>query len=139
MTDTIIIDKEDNNIIIASDDTPIIINNEEVNIVTTESENSIVTTEDNPTLVVSLEQGPAGPPGPPGAVGDEEVAYAKLVDTIDDDHLYIGEATPGTLESGNVWRIKYIVFTGNDISIRWANGSSNFDKVWDSRLSYTYL
>lgn len=82
------------------------------------------------------EQGDQGIQGPPG---DEEVPYAKLVDFIDDDHLYIGEAAPGTLESESVWRIKYTVFSGDDISTRWADGSSDFDKTWANRLGYTYL
>ena len=81
------------------------------------------------------EQGDPGIQGPPG---DEEVPYAKEVHFVDDDHVYIGEAEPGTLESDSVWRIKYSVLTDTG-STRWANGTSTFDKVWDNRLGYTYL
>lgn len=82
------------------------------------------------------EKGEQGIQGPPG---DEEVPYAKLIDFIDDDHLCIGEAPPGTLENDPAWRIKYIVFTGDDVSVRWADGSSDFDKAWTSRTQYSYL
>jgi hypothetical protein len=80
-------------------------------------------------------QGDQGEQGPPG---DEEVPYAKEIDFIDDDHVYIGEAEPGTLETDSVWRIKYTILTDTG-STRWANGTSAFDKTWTSRASYTYL
>lgn len=79
-----------------------------------------------------------GDQGIQGPTGDEEVPYAKEVEFIDDDHVYIGEAEPGTLESDSLWRIKYSVLTDTG-STRWANGTSTFDKVWTNRASYTYL
>ncbi len=49
---------------------------------------------------------------------------------------YIGEAAPGTPASSASWRIKkYITTTGE---VTWANGNSEFDKVWNSRASYSY-
>jgi len=52
---------------------------------------------------------------------------------------YIGEAEPGSLTSLALWRIKRIVETGPDSEITWADGNSDFDNIWDNRLSLTYL
>ena len=51
---------------------------------------------------------------------------------------YIGEAEPGSLTSASLWRIKRIVETGPDSEITWADGDSNFDNIWDDRLSLGY-
>ena len=52
---------------------------------------------------------------------------------------YIGEATPGTALSSALWRIKKVVETGPDVTITWADGNSDFDNIWDDRLSLTYI
>lgn len=67
-------------------------------------------------------------------------AYSKQVDEVDATTTYIGEANPGsgTDFSSAVWRIQQITFTGDDIQILWAEGNSDFDKVWDDRESYSY-
>ena len=64
---------------------------------------------------------------------------------VDEEPLYIGEAAPGTLNSSPGWRIyKYEYMTdpatGDVLSgtIRYANGTTNFDKVWDARSEYEY-
>ena len=48
---------------------------------------------------------------------------------------YIGEAAPGTPTSSARWRVKYVLSNGE---VTWANGNSEFDKVFDSRTSYSY-
>lgn len=48
---------------------------------------------------------------------------------------YIGEAAPGTSSSSAKWRIKYVKSNGE---VKWANGNSEFNKVWSSRTSYSY-
>jgi hypothetical protein len=63
--------------------------------------------------------------------------YTRLVDTEGVD-TYIGEALPGSNESAPVWRIKRVTEDGDDITILWANGSAEFDKIWDDRASFTY-
>ena len=65
--------------------------------------------------------------------------YTRLVDTEGLD-TYIGEALPGSNESTTVWRIKRVTETadGEDITILWASGSADFDKVWDDRATYLY-
>ena len=56
--------------------------------------------------------------------------------------LYIGRAEPGALLSAAVWSIsRSIIASGldNDTSQRWADGDSNFDNIWDDRLTLSYL
>ena len=52
---------------------------------------------------------------------------------------YIGEASPGSITSSAIWRIKRIIETGSDSEITWADGNSDFDNIWDNRLSLTYI
>jgi hypothetical protein len=52
---------------------------------------------------------------------------------------YIGEATPGSITSDPVWRVKRMDESGDpELIITYADGDSNFDNVWDNRLTLTY-
>ena len=53
---------------------------------------------------------------------------------------YIGYAFPGALSSAARWQIRKLTYDSSqrEVSIRFANGSDNFDKIWDSRTSYDY-
>lgn len=67
-----------------------------------------------------------------------DVQYTRLVDT-DGTYKYIGEADPGTATSEATWRIKRVEFlAGDDIEIKWADGTAEFDKIWNDRLTFTY-
>lgn len=66
-----------------------------------------------------------------------EVQYNRLID-VDGNFTYIGEAVPGTATSAPLWRIKRVEQVGADINILWANGSSDLNKIWTDRLTYTY-
>jgi hypothetical protein len=64
---------------------------------------------------------------------------------VDEEPLYMGEAAPGTLNSDAGWRIYKYVYVRDPVSgdmlsgtIRYAGGSTKFDKVWDERASYEY-
>lgn len=79
--------------------------------------------------------------GGTGSAGS--AAYAKQVDLVSDTVCYVGEAEPGTDASDLAWRIKRVTQIpeagfGDDIIIDWAESNNNFDKSWDSRLSYIY-
>ena len=54
--------------------------------------------------------------------------------------IYIGEAEPGTAKSADDWRIRKLTYdgSGNVLDVQWASSNHNFDKVWDSRISYVY-
>jgi hypothetical protein len=64
--------------------------------------------------------------------------YDSNIDEVSDTITYIGEANPGTSDSVPKWRIKRIETVGTVIKIRWADASSDFNKIWDDRASLTY-
>lgn len=68
----------------------------------------------------------------------ETPVYAVRYDEIDSSTAYRGEAAPDTLEGSPVWRIQKIVIVNDDVTITWASGTTDFDKSWTNRLSYTY-
>jgi len=85
-------------------------------------------------------------------VSGEIVVKTKVLETVGGDGLlalqldeaassltYIGEASPGSATSSAVWRIKRIDESGNpEIIIKWADGNTNFDNVWDNRAALSY-
>lgn len=74
------------------------------------------------------------------ATNEGETMYSKRVDFISDNLLYRGEAVPGSSPNSAVWRIRKITIAGDgDIEEIWADGSTEFTKVWDNRFSYTYI
>ena len=65
--------------------------------------------------------------------------FSKRVDFIGDTLMYKGEAIAGTPESSPLWRISRIDLANDgDVSETWAEGAANFNKIWTSRLSYSY-
>lgn len=67
------------------------------------------------------------------------VAYVKLIDFISSNEFYKGEADPGSSTSAAVWRIKHVtIATNGSVTEQWAGGNSNFDKIWNNRLSLSY-
>lgn len=71
--------------------------------------------------------------------GTEEDVYAKRVDFVGDTVIYKAEATAGTLDSASAWRIhRLIISVDGDVSETWAEGNTNFNKIWNDRLTYTY-
>lgn len=67
-----------------------------------------------------------------------ELKYTKLIDKVG-TITYIGEADPGSAEGTAVWRISRFDETNDpDLEIKWASGTSDFDKIWDDRASYAY-
>lgn len=62
-----------------------------------------------------------------------------LIDEASATVTYIGEALIlGSATSSAVWRIKKITITGSITAIQWPDSSSDYDKIWDDRASYTY-
>jgi len=53
--------------------------------------------------------------------------------------IYVGEADPGTGTGESNWRIKKIAYTSNNpISVKWASGDANPNKIWADRATYIY-
>lgn len=51
---------------------------------------------------------------------------------------YVGEAEAGSAASAAAWRVRKLTKTGDNLSIKWADGDTLFDNVWDNRASLTY-
>jgi len=56
---------------------------------------------------------------------------------------YVGEALPGTKDDEPGWRIykyEFVIIDGDPepVKIRYANGTTTFDKIWDMRAEYDY-
>jgi len=64
--------------------------------------------------------------------------YALKVDD-QGTFLYLGQAAPGSLGSQSVWLIQKIEYTSTQVDILFANGSSEFNSIWDNRASLTYV
>ena len=56
------------------------------------------------------------------------------------DLIYFGETYPGTSPATARWRIRKYTWSGTNPAITsWANGTKEFDKIWDNRATYTYI
>lgn len=64
----------------------------------------------------------------------------KLDWDVNNNPIYIGLAAPGASTADPVWQIRHLTFDGsnNPTSILFANGSLNFDQVWDLRATFGY-
>lgn len=71
------------------------------------------------------------------AISVSSATYNVNLDEVSATVMYVGEALPGTSAASAAWRIKKIDQTSG-LVLTWANGDSDFDKVWDNRASYTY-
>lgn len=139
MTDILLSIQEDHSLLVDKSTEPQLISIQESTNLQTYEENVVLnTTEEVTAILHSGLTGPRGAEGP--AAGEEGVAQAKRVDFIDDNLLYRAEADPGTLDGDAVWRIHKITIgaVDGDVTEEWADGNANYDKVWTSRLSYTY-
>lgn len=65
-------------------------------------------------------------------------ALTEVIEVVDANNTYIGQAVPGSSLGASVWRIKKIVVSGSTTTIGWANGDGSFSYEWDERASYTY-
>lgn len=54
--------------------------------------------------------------------------------------IYTGWAQTGTASSDPNWRIMQQTFNGTNqmTDIKWPNGSTSYNFIWDSRSSYSY-
>ena len=54
--------------------------------------------------------------------------------------IYIGYAVPGSSENEAKWQIRKLEYddAGNLVSVKFAEGTVGFDKIWNNRASYNY-
>ena len=60
-----------------------------------------------------------------------------MYEEVDANTAYLGLAAIDSLSSAPVWQIKKLDYT-TGVSVKWADGNSNFDNVWDDRATITY-
>lgn len=63
---------------------------------------------------------------------------ALKLDEVSSTLFYVGEASIAASTSSPMWRIRKIDTT-TGVDVRWADGNSYYDNVWDDRASLTYL
>ena len=138
---TVVVQPSPTTVVVQPSTTTVVSTSAANRVVTTDNSNTVISTSVEGKILSVVSAGPQGATGATGAGGEDEVAYRKTIDFIDDDTLYKGEADPGTLKAEALWRIQYIVInpTTGDTEISWADGTAAFDKIWDNRLGYTNL
>ena len=54
--------------------------------------------------------------------------------------IYMGRAAPGTATSAAAWQIRKLTYDGSDnvIAIQFADGTNDYDQVWDNRAGLSY-
>lgn len=62
-----------------------------------------------------------------------------LIDEVDTNTTYVGEAVVGTTASEAKWRIRKVFINGTNTTVLYADGNANWDNVWDDRESLSYL
>lgn len=73
-----------------------------------------------------------------GAIEGDEV-LSKRTDFVGETTIYKGEAQVGASEGSAVWRIRQLLIgVDGDVTEIWAGGTALYDKVWTSRLTYSY-
>lgn len=140
--------------IVLESESSVVSTNEKLGYVNHSSTNSAVV-DNNSTVFITLANtetvlventesqiilaGVMGPPGKDG-ISEENMVYSKRIDFIDDNTMYKGEALPGSSDTSPVWRIsKVVIASDSDVTITWATGAADFDKVWANRQTYIYM
>ena len=59
---------------------------------------------------------------------------------VNENVLYRGEAKAGSQTSDPVWQIQKFEYdaNGNVVAVLFAEGSAEYNKVWDDRATYNY-
>ena len=53
--------------------------------------------------------------------------------------IYIGRGNPASKTSDPTWQIRKLTYVSSRVTqINFANGTHNFDKIWDDRKNGTY-
>ena len=67
--------------------------------------------------------------------------YQTLIDYVGGTNpVYLGKAAPGVATTATSWSIKKITYdvNNNPTTVKPADGTDTFDKVWDDRTTYSY-
>lgn len=63
---------------------------------------------------------------------------AMQIDEVDSTTTYLGLAKTGVATSDARWQIRKITVSGTVTSFTWANGTADYNNVWDNRTGLTY-
>ena len=75
-----------------------------------------------------------------GPLGQAEHQSIRAENDVDGQPIYIGWAQPGSAESDPVWLIAFLEYSaGFFVSKKYANGSLDYNQVWDNRAGLTYI
>lgn len=85
-------------------------------------------------VAVKIEQ----PLNEPIPVAGTTISYKTIIDEVNKNLSYVGDAIPGTVTSASLWKIRRIQTSGSVTTVSFADGNSNFDNIWDNRASLTY-
>jgi len=64
--------------------------------------------------------------------------FIQNIEEVDANNTFIGKALIGTGDNEAKWQIIKVIVNGVNTTIRYADGSVEFDKVWNDRTTYTY-
>lgn len=140
MAEKVVVNTNTTNSVISTTTQNVVSKLQEDNTISLSTQDTIVVEREISNIITSGPIGPQGPQGQPGTPGGEEdMPYAKRVDFVSDTEFYKGEAAVGEQTSAASWRIqKTILGNDGDVTVTWADGNSNFDNVWDNRVSLSY-
>ena len=135
MSDVLVIETEIAELVVTSDPTATVLETGGSAVEVTNQVTELAVYDESASVLEVIESGPQTII----QVGAEEVEYAKRVDFITDDEFYKGEAAAGSADSAAAWRIQHTVIgVDGDVDTKWADGNTNFDNVWDDRLTLSY-
>ena len=66
-------------------------------------------------------------------------AQAVRLDEVSPTLFYVGKASAGTLDGDAAWQIIRYTQIGAVLKAEFAGGTDAFDKVWNDRLTLTYI
>jgi hypothetical protein len=69
----------------------------------------------------------------------EDKRLTVRLDEVSDTLFYVGKALIGKVNSDANWLIIRYTTVGNVLMSEYANGSENFNQVWNDRATLTYL
>jgi hypothetical protein len=69
----------------------------------------------------------------------EDKRLTVRLDEVSDTLFYVGKALIGKVNTDANWLIIRYTTVGNVLMSEYANGSENFDQVWNNRASLTYV
>ena len=62
-----------------------------------------------------------------------------FIEDVGTAYTYVGEAATKANTAIAMWRLRKMTYTGGLTEIQWANGTEEYDKIWNDRATYAYL